>query len=91
MDPFTNPHMSLAEQLTLLSKYTHAAFAFYTKHTTSFMASALYADSQAVVKDVFFCVAKQQTLDPTANFYIIHCGTDRLVEVVTPCHMISLF
>jgi hypothetical protein len=70
--------MSLSDQLTSLSKYAHAAFAFYSKHTTSFMTSALYADSQAIVKDVFFCVAKQKLLDPLANLYIIHCGTDRL-------------
>jgi len=42
------------------------------------MTSPLYADSQAVVKDIFFCVAKQQVLDPMADFHIILCGTDRL-------------
>ena len=78
MDPFIRPHMSLAEQLTSLSMYAHTAFAFYAKHSTSFMTSPLYADSQAVVKDIFFCVAKQQVLDPTAEFHIILCGTDRL-------------
>ena len=78
MDPFIDVNMSLAEQLTSLSKYAHTAFALYAKHSTDFMTSQLYADSQAVVKDVFFCVAKQQVLDPTANFYILLCGTDRL-------------
>ena len=78
MNPFTNIDMSLPEQLTSLSKYAHAASALYVKHSTSFMTSPLYADSQAVVKDVFFCVAKQQLLDPTAKFYMILCGTDRL-------------
>ena len=78
MDPFVNPCMSLADQLTSLSKYAHVVFAFYKKHSTSFMTSQLYADSQAVVKDIFFCVAKQQVLDPMADFHIILCGTDRL-------------
>ena len=78
VDPFTVVTMSLSDQLILLSKYAHAAFAFYSKHSTDFMTSALYADSQAIVKDIFFCVAKQKLLDPHTNFYIIHCGTDRL-------------
>jgi len=78
MNPFIDVNMSLAEQLTSLSKYSHALFVLYAKHSTDFMTSQLYADSQAIVKDIFFCVAKQQILDPTADFYIILCGTDRL-------------
>ena len=78
MNQFIDTRMSLAEQLTSLSKYVHVAFVLYGKHATSFTTSQLYADSQAVVKDIFFCVAKQQVLDPTAKFHIILCGTDRL-------------
>ena len=78
MDPFTNVTMSLSDQLISLSKYAHTIFALYQKHSTNFMTSALYADSQAIVKDGYFCVAKQKLLDPQANFYIMHCGTDRL-------------
>ena len=78
MDAFTTVTMALSDQLILLSKYAHAAFAVYSKHMTDFMTSALYADSQAIVKDVYFCVAKQKLLDPQADFYIMHCGTDRL-------------
>ena len=77
-NPFIDINMNLSEQLASLSKYAHAAFAVYLKHSTNFMTSALYADTQAIVKDVYFCVAKQKLLDPQANFYIIHCGTDRL-------------
>jgi len=77
-DPFTKANMSLAEQLTSLSKYAHLAFVLYSKHSTDFMTAPLYADSQAAVKDIFFCIAKQQVLDPTADFHIILCGTDRL-------------
>ena len=78
VDAFTTVTMTLSDQLILLSKYAHAAFAVYSKHSTSFMTSALYTDSQAIVKDVYFCVAKQKLLNPQANFYIMHCGTDRL-------------
>ncbi|KAF9642030.1 hypothetical protein BDM02DRAFT_3194047 [Thelephora ganbajun] len=78
MNPFIDVTMTLSDQLISLSKYTHAAFAVYLKHSTDFMTSALYADSQAVVKDIYFCVAKQKLLNHHADFYIIHCGTDRL-------------
>ena len=77
-NPFITVTMTLSDQLTSLSKYAHAAFAIYLKHSTDFMTSALYADSQAVVKDIYFCVAKQKSLNPQAKFHIIHCGTDRL-------------
>ena len=78
VDAFTTASMCLSDQLILLSKYAHAIFAVYSRHSTDFMTSALYADSQAIVKDVYFCVAKQKLLNPQANFYIMHCGTDRL-------------
>jgi hypothetical protein len=78
MNPFIDVTMTLSNQLISLSKYAHAAFTVYLKHSTDFMTSALYADSQAIVKDIYFCVAKQKLLDPCAGFYIIHCGTDRL-------------
>ena len=78
MDPFTVVTMTLSDQLILLSKYGHTIFAVYRKHSTNFMTSALYADSQAIVKDVYFCVAKQKLLNPQANLYIMHCGTDQL-------------
>lgn len=78
MNPFIDVTMTLSNQLVSLSKYTHTVFAIYSKHSTNFMTSALFADSQAIVKDVYFCIAKQKLLNPHANFYIIHCGTDQL-------------
>lgn len=78
VNPFIKVTWTLSDQLTSLSKYVHTAFAVYSKHSTDFMTSALYADSQAAVKDVYFCVAKQKLLNSHSDFYIIHCGTDRL-------------
>jgi len=78
MCPFTNIQMSLTDQLTSLIKYAHLTFFMYRKHRTQFMTSALYSDSQATVKDIIFCVAKQKLLDPSKPFYIIHIGSDRL-------------
>jgi hypothetical protein len=45
------------------------------------MTGALYADTQAIVKNIIFSLAKQQIMDPTQNFYIILDGTDRLEQV----------
>ena len=78
MNPFINVNMSLTEQLTSLSKYAHAAFVLYSKHSTGFMTAPLYADSEAITKDTYFCVAKQQALDLMAYYYSLLSGTDRL-------------
>ena len=78
MRPFTDVQMSLTDQLTSLVKYAHLAFFMYRKHGTQFMTSPLYSDSQATVKDVLFCVAKQKLLDSSKPFYIIQVGSDRL-------------
>ena len=45
------------------------------------MTGALYADTQAIVKNLIFSLAKQQILDATQNFHIILDGTDRLEQV----------
>ncbi|KAF9778154.1 hypothetical protein BJ322DRAFT_1147952 [Thelephora terrestris] len=76
--PFIDVQMSLTDQLTSLVKYAHLAFFLYQKHGTQFMTSPLYSDSQATVKDIFFCVAKQKLLDSSKPFYIIQVGSDRL-------------
>lgn len=78
MRPFVDVQMTLSEQVTSLITYSHLAFSLYRKHGTQFMTSALYADTQAAVKDVIFCIAKQKLLDPSQPFYIIQVGSDRL-------------
>lgn len=78
MRPFIDVQMTLTEQVTSLIKYSHLAFSLYQKHGTQFMTSALYSDTQATVKDVIFCIAKQKLLDPSKPFYIIQVGSDRL-------------
>ena len=76
--PFIDVQMSLTDQLTSLVKYAHLVFFLYQKHGTQFMTSLLYSDSQATVKDILFCVAKQKLLDSSKPFYIIQVGSDRL-------------
>ncbi|KAJ7468107.1 hypothetical protein FB451DRAFT_1137242 [Mycena latifolia] len=81
LEPFTNGSLSLSDQLKSLSKFAHLAFVFYRMHGSSFLSNQLYGDLQALVKAVFFCVAQQQLLDPTAVFYIYQLGSDRLEEM----------
>ncbi len=42
------------------------------------MTSQLYVDSQSIVKNIVFCVAKQQLLAPSEPFYIIQVKSDQL-------------
>ncbi|KIJ10026.1 hypothetical protein PAXINDRAFT_54935, partial [Paxillus involutus ATCC 200175] len=77
VEPF-NPAMSLREQVCSLSKYAHMSFMLYRQHTTLFMPNQLYGDTQAMIKNVMFVIAKQQDLDDTQSVYIIQDGDDRL-------------
>ena len=79
--PFIKVEMSLSEQLRSLSTYTHLLTAIYRKHRTAFVTSALYADSQAIVKNIIITVARMQTLDPTLDYHILFEGTDQLEGV----------
>jgi hypothetical protein len=40
------------------------------------MTGALFADSQATVKNIIFTIACLQKIDPTLELYILHEGTD---------------
>ena len=78
---FTHVEMSLSEQIFNLSTYAHLITALYQKHRTGFLTSALLADSQAIIKNIFFTLARIQTINPDANYFILHEGTDRLEGV----------
>ena len=55
--PFIIITKSLSEQIRDLSTYSHLITALYKKHALEFMMSMLYADSQAIVKNIIFTVA----------------------------------
>ncbi|KAG2116646.1 uncharacterized protein F5147DRAFT_649104 [Suillus discolor] len=76
--PFTDVSLSLSEQFVLLSQYSHLTFAFFHAHRRSFMSYQLYYDTQTMVKNLVFCLAKQQTLDPYAPFFLGDVGDDPL-------------
>ena len=50
------------------------------------MTSALLADSQAIVKNIIFTLARIQTINPDALYYILLEGTDRLEGVFSHAH-----
>lgn len=77
-NPFTNPQMTLSQQLTFLASHAFLLFALYTKNRTSFLPGQLYHDTQATIKSLYFNVAKQIILDPNASFYLCQLGDDRL-------------
>jgi len=79
--PFTNVTQSLSEQILSLSTYSHLITALYKKHALEFMTSALFADSQAIVKNIIFTVARLQLVDPNIDYHILFEGTDRLENV----------
>ncbi|KAF9021980.1 hypothetical protein BDZ89DRAFT_1163453 [Hymenopellis radicata] len=76
--PFIDVTMSLRAQCRSLATYAHLAAAMYVKEGLNFLTSALYADSQAIVKNIFFTIAKLSIDDPNLPYYIIQEGTDRL-------------
>ena len=44
------------------------------------MPGQLFYDTQASVKNAYFCVGKQKVLDPTKELFIGQSGSDRLEE-----------
>lgn len=85
VEPFITVEWSLSEQLKSLSVFSHLLAAMWLKHRTSFITAALYADAQAIIKNIFFTAARMQLIDEDAKFYIIHEGTDRLEGLFSDC------
>ena len=79
--PFIKVNMSLSEQICDLSIYAHLITALYLKHNTGFLTSTLFADSQAIVKNIIFVVARLQIIDPDTKYFMLLEGTDRLEGV----------
>ncbi|KAG2356787.1 hypothetical protein BDR07DRAFT_1380568 [Suillus spraguei] len=82
--PFINVDLSLSQQFEHLSCYVHLTFAFFHAHCCSFMSYQLYYDTQTMVKNACFCLAKQQYLDPCAPFFLSDVGDDPL-EILFGC------
>ncbi|KAG1863130.1 hypothetical protein F4604DRAFT_2030060 [Suillus subluteus] len=79
--PFIDVTLSLHQQIAHLSRYAHLTFTFFRLHRSAFMPHVLYYDSQTMVKNACFCVAKQQKLDGSQKFWLIQTGDDRLEKL----------
>lgn len=89
LEAYINPHLSLTEQVTYLSKFAHLSFAFFRLYRTHYMSNQLYGDSQCMVKNAIFCIAKQQALDPTQLFHLFELGDDRLEKLFGRIRMLG--
>lgn len=87
--PFITPDMSLTEQMTHLSTFAHLTFTLFRANRLTFMSNQLYGDSQSMVKNAFFCLAKQQKLDPTQPFYLFQVGDDPLERLFGKLRMLG--
>ncbi|KAF6742437.1 hypothetical protein DFP72DRAFT_1022411 [Ephemerocybe angulata] len=76
--PFIDTKMDLSEQVESLSAFAHIAAALYLRHQTGCLTGALYADTQAVIKNIIFTIARMQEIDEDLVLHIILEGTDRL-------------
>ncbi|KAJ6543829.1 hypothetical protein B0H10DRAFT_1718556, partial [Mycena sp. CBHHK59/15] len=85
LEPFTNPAISLMDQIKNLSTFSHLSFTLFRSHRLGFMSNQLYGDSQSMVKNAIFC--QQQQLDGTKPFYLFQVGDDLLEKLFGKLHM----
>ncbi|KAF7302358.1 hypothetical protein HMN09_00869400 [Mycena chlorophos] len=84
-----SPSMSLTEQMTRLSTFAHLSFSIFRTRRTDFFSNQLYIDSQTMVKNAFFCLAKQQQLEREQPFYLFQTGDDRLERLFGKLRMLG--
>jgi hypothetical protein len=89
MEPFVDVHMNLNEQLQSLATYAHLALALQLEHGSACLTGALYADTQAIIKNIFFVVARLQLISPDLTLHLIHEGTDRLERLFGDCRTLD--
>ncbi|KAJ7121422.1 hypothetical protein C8R44DRAFT_529506, partial [Mycena epipterygia] len=80
LNAFIDPSASLTDQIRNLSIYSHMSFVLFRVFRLKFMSNQLYGDSQTMVKNIVFTVAKQQLLDPDGKVNAYNDGTDPVEE-----------
>ncbi|KAJ7817541.1 hypothetical protein B0H14DRAFT_3741875 [Mycena olivaceomarginata] len=78
LEPFTNVHMNLKEQITSLSIFAHLSFTLSESPAPNICLISYTVTAKTMVKNTIFCLAKQQILDPTQPFYLFQVGDDPL-------------
>lgn len=76
--PFIDINMNLSEQVESLATFAHLATVLWIDHGAACITGALYADCQAVIKNIIFTIARCQDISPDILFHIITEGSDRL-------------
>ncbi|KZV79434.1 hypothetical protein EXIGLDRAFT_707060 [Exidia glandulosa HHB12029] len=79
--PFITPDMTLAAQLESLSAFSHSVAILQLKHGSSCLTGALYADTQATIKNIFVIVARLKRINPQYKLFLLLEGTDRLEQL----------
>lgn len=77
--------MSLSDQVQCLATYSFLAAAMQIKHGSACLTSALYANTQATVKNIIFTLAQMQNIDSNLPLHILLEGTDRLEGLFGDC------
>lgn len=85
MRPFIQISMDLSNQLQNLATYSFLAAAMHIKHGSNCLTNALYADTQATVKNIIFTVAQMKEVDSEKALYILLEGTDQLEALFGDC------
>src|SRR5260370_31237923 len=77
---FTDVMFCLWQQLEYLSAMSHLLLVLFRANPEKgeFMPTQLYTDTQLMIKNIFFCVAKEKIINPNGKIHIILLGTDQL-------------
>ena len=78
LKPLINIKLSLSQQIVHLSCFAHLLFTFYHDQRRRFVPNQLYYDSQTMVKNVVFCIAKQQKLNLSSSLSLLDVGDNAL-------------
>ncbi|TCD63415.1 hypothetical protein EIP91_005414 [Steccherinum ochraceum] len=87
--PFTNPTLSLSDQVVYLTKFAFLSCAFYMKHEGSFMPHHLYSDLQSMFKTFIARIAHTMNLDPERKVFLCLLGDDVLEVLFGRTRMIG--
>ncbi|KAF7308190.1 hypothetical protein HMN09_00666800 [Mycena chlorophos] len=81
LEPFINRDLSLETQVEYLGTFGLLLFVLYQRNETAFCSSQLFYDSQTLVKNAVFTVAKTQELNGDLPVYFCSLG-DNSIEVL---------
>ncbi|KAK0232597.1 hypothetical protein IW262DRAFT_1258284, partial [Armillaria fumosa] len=85
LNAYLDVSLSLSEQLTHLSAAAHIILAVYSRDKGNFIPVQLCYNTQSMVKNVYFTVAKAQWDRPLSKCHIILLGTDGEEKVFGQC------